>query len=312
MPSTLFPTRSLVLLSCVVALVGCATVDVVRVKDEDYVTKGLRYWLPAPYVIVKAPVEISSVQELAMVDAAGKVTILGVQPPTSCEDTSGLAKPAGSGNDQGVVSLPSLGEAPGQKKAPAVETAAPKPKPTNPQPAGEAPGANKTPAAENTATAPKSAASNDAIAIVWLPDYCQQYAINQSERGASTQLQLTFADGWQLTSYNAQMNSTEVFNKMVDALASVVGTAAKAAPKAAAAGMQAGASAVAKNTFAGNHPPKRLFLRTTTTVLEPGVYPLFTYEGDNCLKAPKFCSQKLKEALAMSVTWEEIAPNQKE
>jgi hypothetical protein len=302
MPSTLFPTRGMVLLSCVVALVGCATVDVVRVKDEDYVTKGLRYWLPAPYVIVKAPVEVSYVQDLAEIDEEGHVTVLAANPLGASNNLSG---PAGNITIPNSHSSCIPGDTSGRaaSSGPGINQGA-----ANPSSPGEAPGANKTPAAEDTAPAPNSAASNDAIAIVWLPDYCQQYAINQSERGASTQLQLTFADGWQLTSYNAQMNSTEVFNKMVDALASVVGTAAKAAPKAAAAGMQAGASAVAKNNFSENHLPKRLFLRTTTAVLTPGVYPLFTYPADDCSKTPKFCSQQLKDALRTSVTWEETAP----
>ncbi len=307
MPKTLLPTAAIILLSCVAVLMGCATIDVVRIKDGNDQRKGLRYWLPAPYVIVKAPVGVSYVQDLAEIDDKGNVTGLtanplgasnGVSGPagsatimnshSSCipGDTSGPTASSGSGNDQGDA---------------------------NPSPPGEAPGANKTPAAEDSVPMPKPAASSEAIAIVWLPDYCQQYAIDASERGASTQLHVTFADGWQLTSYNAQMNSTEVLNKMVDALASVVGTAAKAAasaapasaPQAAVAGIQAGASEVAKST-AGNHPPKRLFLRTTTAVLQPGVYPLFTYEGNDCLKAPKFCSQQLRDAVAMSVTWEEI------
>lgn len=35
-----------------IALVGCAHLDVVRIGDGDRVTKGVRFWRPAPYLLV--------------------------------------------------------------------------------------------------------------------------------------------------------------------------------------------------------------------------------------------------------------------
>ena len=91
MPETVLPTTALVLLCCAAALMGCATVAVVCIKDGVCDHKGLRYWLPAPYVIVKARAEVSYLQELAEVNDVGHVTVLDANPLNTSIDISEAA-----------------------------------------------------------------------------------------------------------------------------------------------------------------------------------------------------------------------------
>ena len=48
MPKTVLPTAALVLLCCAATLMGCATVDVVRIKTESTTAMGCAIGYPRP------------------------------------------------------------------------------------------------------------------------------------------------------------------------------------------------------------------------------------------------------------------------
>jgi hypothetical protein len=150
----------------------------------------------------------------------------------------------------------------------------------------------------------KPAEASSSFEIVWLPDYCQQYAIDLSSGGASTKSQLQFADGWQLTSFNSEVNNTEILRKMFDAVASVAGTSADAAQKVAVAGIQAAGTGAKSAAGAQAANPTTLFRRTDSTILKPGIYALVNYPGDNCSLRPTFGLSALD--VVTTTTWSEV------
>ena len=93
---------------------------------------------------------------------------------------------------------------------------------------------------------------------------------------------------------------------MFDALASVAGTSADAVQKVAVASLSSGAKTAGAAATGGAEAggKKRLFRKTRTTILRPGVYPLFKY--DSCDQVPKFLSDQLVTATVESVSWDEV------
>jgi hypothetical protein len=127
---------------------------------------------------------------------------------------------------------------------------------------------------------PPQANPADGIAIVWLPDYCQQYALLQDVKLASLKWKVELADGWRLSSVDMTADSTQVATKILD----VLSTAVAAGKDIAVAGISRKA-----RTFEGQGGPDRnCRRRTEVKYLNPGVYKLFVRTDDKCKDTPKF------------------------
>jgi hypothetical protein len=283
---------TIALLSC--AALSCSMVTVTRVKPDDYTTKGYRYWLTAPYLLVNATITVSQKDTLWEYDGT-RFTPIG-------QGTGGGARRRSEGEHAQAGHQNA-----GATAAPAGPAGIPPPPdPTKPPPA--APATPADPAApkktDDTATA-KPAEPTAAMSIVWLPDYCQQYAINQINQLASSSIQLQFADGSKLTSVNSQLNSTEVINKVIDTVATVAGAVLKGGAPAPSAPSPSPSGAKGDHAQAGGEKPqKRIFRRIETTVIPPGAYAIFTECG--CSTAPQFSVEQVRTVT--STTWAEVGP----
>lgn len=285
--------KSLIFLTfAVVTAAGCSTVLVSHVRSTDYETPGVRYFLPAPYLLVKSAVELSRTETIYAMSPIDKTVLRMVVP---CDDRQTPCKPV----EGQAVPVPPLPPPPGSLPVrPGVGAQAG-------ADGSDAGGSNDRwggDAGEGKAAKEDSAA---ATSIVWLPDYCQQYTIIEKDHVGSQKVQIQLADGWKISALNTEVNNSEVFQKMIDALSNIAGASINPTGKAAAAGVQAASSA----TSGAQGGRTRLFRRIHTVTLKPGLYQLLQYPQtrDNepdCSKQPSF--RPPRDAIQPSETWAEI------
>lgn len=281
------------LTGAVLATAGCSTVLVSHVRSTDYETPGVRYFLPAPYLLVKSAVELSRTETIYAMSPIDKTVLRMVVPcddrQTPCKTVESPAVP--------VPPLPPPGLPPGRPGAGA-------------QAGGDggeggAGGSNDRwggDAADGKVAREDSAA---VTSIVWLPDYCQQYTIIEKDHVGSQKVQIQLADGWKISALNTEVNNSEVFQKMIDALSNIAGASINPTGKAAAAGVQAASGA----TSGAQGGRTRLFRRIHTVTLKPGLYQLLQYPQtrDNepdCSKLPSF--RPPRDSVQPSESWTEL------
>lgn len=292
--------KSLTFLTGVVlATAGCSTVLVSHVHSTDYETPGVRYFLPAPYLLVKSALELSRTETLYAMSPIDKTVLRQVMP---CDDQTVPCKTI----EPSTVPAPPPPPTPG---APPVRP------PTHPSAGAQAGGEGGdredaggsdrwgSEAAESKASREEAAA---ATAIVWLPDYCQQYTIIEKDHVGSQKVQIQLADGWKISALNTEVNNSEVFQKMIEALSNIAGASINPTGKAASAGAQAASAAQSGGAQGGR---TRLFRRVRTVTLKPGIYPLLQYpqNRDNepdCSRVPSF--RPPRDALQPSESWHEL------
>lgn len=277
------------LASAALAAAGCSTVLVSHVRSTDYETPGVRYFLPAPYLLVRSAVELSRTETLYTMSPIDKSVFRQI---TTCDDGQTPCKP--------------------------IEHAPVTPPPPPGAPAGRvAPGSGAQSGEEDTGGSDRwTRESGDvkvlkedaaaATAIVWLPDYCQQYTIIEKDHVGSQKVQIQLAEGWKISALNTEVNNSEVFQKMIDALSNIAGASINPTGKAASAGMQT----VANATAGAQGGRTRVFRRTRTVTLKPGVYQLLQYPQtkDNepdCSRLPSF--RPPRDALQPSDSWVEVS-----
>jgi hypothetical protein len=213
-------------------IVGCASVTAKRTRENDHQIKGLRYWLPMPYLLVREPAIASQQEVLYRVDVKSKVAEQvtfgpGVPPLELRSKPEGGAK----GNDK------------------------------------EKNGEGKQPQAENVKTP-------GPVELVYLPDYCHQYALQLRSDLATLNANVTFADGWKLLGLDSKADNTQIVGKVLDVIATLK---TGVAPIAAGEGKPEDSEAV-KNLLA-QAPGKGPYLYVKKTVvrrLKPGIYAIFT------------------------------------
>lgn len=259
---------------------SCATTRVVRVGANDHSTEGVRFWLSAPHLIVTQPVLLKRVEALMELDPkTSKLSLVQTAPVVVGPTEAKRAPPF-------EVSVPAIPSPPGGEPAavagPAPRSAArPVERPVAPAAAEAQPkAAAKAPSPGAAALAPDvKPTAEGAVAIVWLPDYCQQYAISQANVLSTASMKLALEDGWRLSSLDTAGNSTELLAKIVE----LAGTAIGAGKDLAVARTQARDS---QEEAARERAPLPTVRRITSTHAVPGIYPLF--KRASCAESPAF------------------------
>lgn len=281
--------NSLTLLAgAALAAAGCSTVLVSHVRSTDYETPGVRYFLPAPYLLVRTAVELSRTETLYTMSPIDKSVLRMV---TTCDDGQTPCKPV----EHAAAPVPPPGAPPGRSAV-----------------GGGAQAGEEDASATDRWTRESSDAkvikedSAAATSIVWLPDYCQQYTIIEKDHVGSQKVQIQLADGWKISALNTEVNNSEVFQKMIDALSNIAGASINPTGKVAAAGVQT----VANATAGAQGGRTRVFRRTRTVTLKPGIYQLLQYPQtkDNepdCSRLPSF--RPPRDALQPSDSWAEVS-----
>ncbi len=275
------PLTLLSALAVVTCAGTCSTTSVQRVTG-DFNTTGLRYWLAAPYVLISAPVEVSRTEHVYRVE--GDVLTLVEQGKVLPGDSASKF-PAGLPAAAPVVVppvVPPPAPAAGGGKVKKKEKAAKGDK------AGkDAKGAkdDTTPVEDKAkdgadakdggdATKPdKSSPPPSAISIVWLPDYCEQYAISQSNTLSSASMKIALADGWRFDNVDASNDSSAAIGKLLDTVSTVAGKAIDASKDVKVAGLSAAKTAASAVGAQATKGP--LLRRTISSSLKPGLYALF-------------------------------------
>jgi len=267
---------------------GCSTVLVSHVHSNDYDTPGVRYFLPAPYLLVKTAVEVNRIETLYSMSPIDKTVLHRVMP---CE----------------------AGQASCQPGEPVAAPGRPGPAPGTPLPARPAAGAQAGDEAGSERWTGEGgegkAAKEDSVAatsIVWLPDYCQQYTIIEKDHVGAQKVQIQLVDGWKISALNTEVNNSEVFQKMIEAVSSIAGSTLNPTAKAAAAAAQTASRATGSGAQSGR---TRFFRRTQTITLKPGLYPLLQYPltkdaQPDCGKLPSF--RPPRDVTLPSESWDEV------
>lgn len=284
----------------VLLLTACSSVTGVRTRPDDYSTKGVRYWLAAPYLLVAAPLEVHRDQSFFIFDRdSGLMAIPDAKwvAPTA-QPTSSTS--SGSGGTSGVsfrgiddpIVLASLrrlprasvhlAEATGQGDfgtgADDVKNASGD-DPSTMKDASSAGDKGKSASPKPTEKNPSNS-SKSSVSLVWLPDYCHQYALRQRAVLASQKTNLTLVDGWKLGSLETEQDSTALVGKLIDLAGTLIG----ARKEIQIAELEAEAAPSEGEPQVGE---KRIhLLRERVVYLKPGLYPLLERQtvdgGDEC------------------------------
>jgi hypothetical protein len=269
------------LLSCAA---GCAHTTVTKVKPGDYATEGARYWLPAPYLLVTAPVVLSKEESVVafnplkkeLTDASYVVARAGApgRPPLPTNEGDFESKPPA---------------APLRARAKAALTKAKQDKPASPFEASppEAP----EPIVERL----ENPSNSPAITVVWLPDYCEGFAANRQGLFTNEPLRVALGDGWRLEAIDSAIKAAPLAVKPAALTLPAPGPAESDGRRTSAKGR--------KSPEQAEPGTIRFFKRVTTMAVKPGLYRVFT--RSSCDKEPALSEDILKASL-QSVHFEEL------
>lgn len=219
-------------------ILGCASVTATRTGDGDHETKGLRYWLPMPYLLAREPIIASQKDYLFRIDVKKNVWTQ-IEP---------------------------------------VASAVPAPKEMHQKPARAGKPEEKKEGSKNEGDAAQPAAPLPfaPLEVIYLPDYCHQYALQMTSNLATLNADVTFGDGWKLLGLNSKADSTVLVGKVLDVIAAIK---AGVAPVAAEPGKPEDEDTQkALSEFAAAAPSKDAYLYVKKSVikrLKPGIYPIF-------------------------------------
>ena len=257
---------------------SCTTQTAKRVTSDDNTTQGVRYWLSSPYLLVTDRVRIRETQTVYVGLGINLVPVVECVAPACTpkteqdrarESSAGVSAEASDTPQQGGGSSESGGKSEGEDGK-------------SPKPASES-GAAASPASSG-------------VSIVWLPDYCEQYAYESKSFLAKADATVSLADGWRLESVISSQDSTVVVSKLLDLVG--IRTQADAATKQARiAGAQLKPSLVLPGVPA-------YWIRTEAWDLNPGLYPVF--QRTDCKTMPTFNPKTYD--IKQSVSWTRLTP----
>jgi hypothetical protein len=246
-------------------LFGCASVTATRTKPDDYTTQGIRYWLPQPFLLVKEAVLISEEESFWRFNTA--------------EDK-----------------LEKIGES--VHKLAAAPVPAPKLKTSERKKADRRPADTEPPEKDEPESGKQTSGP---IEIVFLPDYCEQYAIRMDSQFASVDANITFSDGWKLLGLDSKADSTQIVAKMLEVVAAVKsgGVAAAGTEENSSESAEADAKTIAKS--AATKGTYFYIKKTVSTRLKVGLFPL--YKRDSCVVNPEFKPELVGKSISTKYTF---------
>lgn len=314
----------LLLPACLLLSSACASVSGRYIgpnEDLNKKTKGLRYFLPAPYLFVREPVVVYQTEDIyaqagtklcklqdcggqgfpddfdRIARAAGQVVVMpGGEIPRPIErkrDPLRDFEKAGNAKEQAQSGEPSkLGLGLDDKGGSGEE----KPAPAE----GESP------------VPPAKPADTSAVSIVWLPDYCHLYSVKITTVLARQETTLKLADGWRLESVQTEQDSTEVASKFLDLASAYFGGESKGEeegeePKKDGAEAQAGIDSGAAEKRSSIKPRIEFYRRIEKRILKPGVYSIVS-RGGTCDAVPDPGKIFQDGDFATAVEWQRIEP----
>ena len=252
--------KLLVLTLVVLSMSACAQVNIKRVKPGDYKTEGIRYYMAAPYLMVRAAVEIERTEKIFEVADDGKTVRIA---PAEMVSKVGIRK-------------------------------------------GDLLGPHSSPSTIPTQAFGESLAST--AEVVWLPDYCEQYAVNGDAGMNKLKLDVTLSNGWALSSVAIEADSSAAAGKLVDLLGTLVGAGKELGLKSM---QQAGGEEEPEGGAAssgGDLYPGLLLRKTELKHIQPGLYPLSGRKEDNCSNRPVFAAPAFQ--LRTTVRWSTVPVSQ--
>jgi hypothetical protein len=285
------------LVALVLAASCTSNVGVRRVKPNDYSTPGYRYYLSQPMLLVRSPIELARTEDLYTLNRGSNAlspvrtdSINAGIPRQGTVDVVNPEPPAPAGNKP----LRRAKTPPAKSDEPKGAAAA---KPENETGKNVGENTAKEAAALRPAVRADPTAIADTIALVWVPDHCEQYAISQTNRLSSQTTKFSFAEGWRLDGQEVTSDTTVLAAKLVDLASSITGTLVGAKKEVDIARINATATGDQdEEAQAGTR--HTLWRRTTVTYLKPGLYSLFTRE--TCDGAP---SLQLPALAIMTATY---------
>jgi hypothetical protein len=261
-------------LLCVLSCVGCANLKVTKITAtekgtcKDHCTKGFRYYLSRPYVVVEKPVCVSEEISLLVVDT--KSDLEGQVPAQLLEQVKMLL-------DSPATVSSSAGGSPGTM---AEDGAGPDKSSEDEQTKQKTQGTAYTLSPEDLQ--PDNTPTVDlkgSIKVVFLPDMDEQYAVHNTSFLGKIAYRLAFKDGWQLQGVSADTDNTAVAIALLKAVQTGIDTAKKVAMKrnALAQALKKPAEPAAGNNKAamlkdGKDDSLRIMEVATCTYLKPGLY----------------------------------------
>lgn len=273
--------RRLVILLLAAATAGCSTVTAVRVDRKDMGTKGIRYWLPAPHLLVREPIVLKYEEEIFQFDPIeNKLHEVCVH---ECPEDAREVRPTPSTPDLWNDNQRDDPPAPDDPSSSPFDkqednglngkdddkdpTAEPTDNPTKiaKDDSGENGGKNTVEKKEE-----KPVPAKDAVEIVWLPDYCQMYALRARTVLSSQKIEVSLSDGWRLESLTAEQDTTALATKLVEVIGAL----------AAPASVSNESETETSGTEEAQAGEPTYLKRTTTSTLKPGLYALVSYSTD--------------------------------
>jgi hypothetical protein len=284
----------------ILAGIGCANTTVTRIgKPDDYTTKGIRFYGSAPYILVTAPVVVNRAEHLYEFDkGANKLTPVQGAPSrgVASASTSFLGRTAFFANTAGGPSSPPPATGPsggnGKKQSKGqTSNGASNSAPSATSDGGADPGSSGSSQSDPTA-----------ISIVWLPDYCEQYALDATNFFSTQTVKLKLNNGWQFDNIESTGDTTAVASKLLDTASSLAstfkGTSGSASKSSGGTGTKSTSTDQAAAIVVVRH--------TVTSILKPGIYPLF--KRTKCQAEPGFSSPEW--ATETQESWSEMPVSQ--
>jgi hypothetical protein len=252
---------------------GCTSVKGYRTLPDDVKTEGIRYWLPAPYLFVSEPIELGRT-ETFVERLASNPLLIPFQEPKSQARSSGSEAESVS---EGLELEPKKPAPVGDKEAKEVLGVGG----TGAKEAGEE---VKKPVADLDTSEPETPPGlKGRVEIVWLPDHCQQYALQQRTVLASSTNKFTLAEGWRLSQVDTQLDSTKVAEQVIGLFSKKLEL-----DKEAEEDLEPVEESGNDKQPADKSPARVVVKRTVIQYLQPGLYPVFTYKAgkDGCTEPP--------------------------
>jgi hypothetical protein len=159
----------------------------------------------------------------------------------------------------------------------------------------EDPRKTEKPAAE---IADAASPTSSGVSIIWLPDYCEQYAYNSKSILAKADATVSLADGCRLESVASSQDSTAIASKLFD----LVGIRMQADAATKQARIEA-SKPTTPSALSAQFVPVQ-WIRTDAWDLYPGLYPIF--KRDNCDSNPRFEPKSFD--IRPSVSWTRLTP----